>query len=67
VLLRRRPLHLCEMTADQAHWTGTVTAPTLPSPLEVQRRVAQAVRRSTYSWPLARLLSMPPMRGRRNL
>jgi hypothetical protein len=35
VPLRRRPLRLCEMTADQAPWTGTVTAPTLPSPLEI--------------------------------
>jgi hypothetical protein len=60
VLLRRWPLHLCEMTADQAPWTGTVTTSTLPSPLEVQRRMAQAVRRSTYSWPLERLLLMPP-------
>jgi hypothetical protein len=37
VPLRRRPLRLCEMTADRAPWTGTVTAPTLPSPLEIQR------------------------------
>jgi hypothetical protein len=35
VPLRRRPLHLCEMTADRPPWTGTMTAPTLPSPLVV--------------------------------
>jgi hypothetical protein len=46
------------MTADQAPWTGTVTAPTLSSPLEVQRRVAQAIGRSTYSLPPARLFPM---------
>jgi hypothetical protein len=40
VPLRRRPLRLCEMTANQAPWTGTVTAPSLLSPLEVQCRVA---------------------------
>jgi hypothetical protein len=49
VPLWRRPLHLCEMTADRTPWTGTVTALLLLSPLEVQRRVAQAIRRSTYS------------------
>jgi hypothetical protein len=35
VPLCRQPLRLCEMTADWAPWTGTVTAPTLPSPLEI--------------------------------
>jgi hypothetical protein len=35
VPLRRRPLWLCDMTADRAPWVGTVTAPELPSPLEV--------------------------------
>jgi hypothetical protein len=40
VPLRRRALRLCELTADQPPWTGIVTAPSLPSPLEVQRRVA---------------------------
>jgi hypothetical protein len=35
-----------------------VTAPELPSLLEVQRRVVQAIGRSTYSWPLSRMLSM---------
>jgi hypothetical protein len=37
VPLRIRPLRLCEMMADRAPWTGTVTAPSLPSHLEVQR------------------------------
>jgi hypothetical protein len=50
VLLRRRPLWLCDMTADRAPWAGTVTAPEPPTPLEVQRRVAQAFGRVTYSW-----------------
>jgi hypothetical protein len=40
VSLRRRPLRLCEMTADRALWMGTVTSSTRPSPLEVQHRVA---------------------------
>jgi hypothetical protein len=63
VPLRRWPLRLCEMTADRAPWMGTVTALTLPSPLEVQRRVAQAIRRSTYMWPPSRLLPMLPNEG----
>jgi hypothetical protein len=63
VPLRRRPLRLCEMTADWAPWTGTVTAPTLPSPLEVQRSMAQAIGKLTYSWPPARLLLMLPHEG----
>jgi hypothetical protein len=40
VPLQRRSLHLCEMTANRAPWTGTVTALLLPSPLKVQCRVA---------------------------
>jgi hypothetical protein len=60
VPLRRRPLRLCEMTADRPPWTGTVTTPSLPSLLEVQRRMEQAIGRSTYSWPPSRLLSMLP-------
>jgi hypothetical protein len=40
-----------------------VTAPSLPSSLEVQRHVAQAIGRSTYSWPLSRLLPDAPQRG----
>jgi hypothetical protein len=67
VPLWRRPLRLCDMTTDRAPWVGTVTAPKLPSPLEVQRRVAQAIRRATYSWPPSRMLPMLPMRGQRNL
>jgi hypothetical protein len=40
-----------------------VTAPSLPSPLVVQRRVAQATGRSTYSWLPTRLLPMLPHEG----
>jgi hypothetical protein len=61
--LRRRPLRLCEMTADPAPSEGTVTAPSLPSSLEVQRRVAQAIGRSTYSWPSSWLHPMLPNAG----
>jgi hypothetical protein len=39
-----------------------VTAPLHPSPLEVQRRVAQAIGRSTYSW-LSQMLPMLPNAG----
>jgi hypothetical protein len=63
VPLQRRPLRLYETTADRAPWTGTVTAPLLPSPLEVQCRMAQAIVRSTYSWPPSRLLPMLPNAG----
>jgi hypothetical protein len=63
VPLRRRLLRLCDMTADRAPWVGTVTALELPSPLEVQRRVAQAIGRSTYSWPPSRMLPMLPNAG----
>jgi hypothetical protein len=35
VPLRRRPLRLYEMMEDRPPWAGTVTAPLLPSPLEV--------------------------------
>jgi hypothetical protein len=51
------------MTADQAPFEGTVTAPLLPLSLEVQRRVAQAIGRLTYSWPPSQLLSMLPNAG----
>jgi hypothetical protein len=51
------------MTADRAPWEGTVTVPLPPSPLEVQRHVAQAIGRSTYSWTLSRLLPMLPNAG----
>jgi hypothetical protein len=40
-----------------------VTAPSLPSSLEVQHHVAQAIKRSTYSWPPSRLLPMLPNEG----
>jgi hypothetical protein len=33
--LQMRPLRLCEMTADRAPWEGIVSAPPLPSSLEV--------------------------------
>jgi hypothetical protein len=51
------------MTADRSPWTGTVTAPSFLSLLEVRRRVAQAIGRSTYSWPPSRLLPMLPNEG----
>jgi hypothetical protein len=63
VPLWRRPLRLCEMTADRASREGTVTTSSLPLSLEVQRCVAQAIGRSTYSWPLSRLLSILPNTG----
>jgi hypothetical protein len=63
VPLRRWPLLLCDMTANQAPWEGTVTAPLLPSTLEVQCRMAQAIGRSPYSWLLSRLLLMLPNAG----
>jgi hypothetical protein len=40
-----------------------VTAPLLPSPLEVQHRVVQAIGRSTYLWPPSQLLPMLPYAG----
>jgi hypothetical protein len=40
-----------------------VTTPSLPSSPEVQRRVAQAIGRSTYSWLPSRLLPMLPNAG----
>jgi hypothetical protein len=63
VPLQRRPLWLYDMTADRAPWFGTVTAPELPSPLEVQRHVAQAIGRATYSWSPSRMLPMLPNAG----
>jgi hypothetical protein len=63
VLLRRWPLRLCDMTAGRAPWVGTVTAPSPPSLLEIQRHVAQAIGRSPYSWPPSRLLPMLPNVG----
>jgi hypothetical protein len=67
VPLRRRPLRLCDMTAERAPWAGTVTAPELPSPLEVQCQVAQAIGRSAYSWPPSRMLPMLPNVGTKKL
>jgi hypothetical protein len=61
--LRRWPLRLCEMTADRAPWERTLTALSLPSSLEVQLRVGQAIGRSSYLWPLSRLLPMLPNAG----
>jgi hypothetical protein len=63
VPLRRRLLRLCEMMADRAPWEGTVTALSPPLPLEVQRHVAQAIGRLTYSWLPSRLLPMLPNAG----
>jgi hypothetical protein len=40
-----------------------VTASSLPSSLEGQHRMAQAIGRSTYSWPPLRLLPMLPNVG----
>jgi hypothetical protein len=62
VPLWRRSLCLCEMTGDRAPWTGIVTAPTLPLPLEIMRRMAQAIGKAD-SWPPARLLPMLPHEG----
>jgi hypothetical protein len=67
VPLRRRLLRLCDMTVDRAPWVETVTAPSPPSPLEVQRRVARAIGRSSYSWLPSRLLPMLPNVGTENL
>jgi hypothetical protein len=64
VPLRRRPLQICDMTADRAPWVGTVITPELSSPLEVQRRVAQAIGRATYSWPPLRMLPILPNAGK---
>jgi hypothetical protein len=40
-----------------------MTVPLLPSLLEVQRCVAQAIGRWTHSWPPSRLLPMLPNAG----
>jgi hypothetical protein len=63
VPLQRRPLRLCDMTTDRSPWAGTVTALEPPSPLEVQRRVAQAIGRATYLCPPSRMLPMLPNAG----
>jgi hypothetical protein len=67
VPLRRQSLCLCKMTADRPPWTGTVTTPTLLSPLEIQHRMAQAIGKASYSWPPARLLPMLPHEGTERL
>jgi hypothetical protein len=67
VPLRRRLLRLCVMTADRPPWVGTMSASSLPSSLEVQRHVGQAIGRSSYSWPPARLLPMLPNAGTEKL
>jgi hypothetical protein len=51
------------MTADRGPWAGTVIAPELPLPLEVQHRVAQAIGRAAYSWLPSRMLLMLPNVG----
>jgi hypothetical protein len=48
-------------------WTGTVTTPTLLSPLEIQHRMAQAIGKVSYSWPPAWLLPMLPHEGTERL
>jgi hypothetical protein len=63
VPLRRWPLRPCEMMTDRAPWTGTVTASVFPSPNEIQRHVAQAIGKSTYTWPPTGLLPMLPDQG----
>jgi hypothetical protein len=46
------------MTADRPPWIGIVTAPSLLSSLEVQRRMAPTIGRSNYSSLPSRLLPM---------
>jgi hypothetical protein len=63
VPLQRRPLRLCDMMADRAPWAGTMTVSEPSLLLEVQLRMAQAIGRSTYSWPPSRMLPMLPNAG----
>jgi hypothetical protein len=44
-------------------WTGTVTTVVFSSLNEIQRRVTQAIEKSSYSWPPVRLLPMLPNEG----
>jgi hypothetical protein len=37
-----------------------MTVPVFPSLNEIQRRVVQAIGKSTYTWPSARILPMLP-------
>jgi hypothetical protein len=53
-------VRLCETTVDRAPCTGTMTPSAFPLLTEIQRRVAQAIGKSTYTWPPARLLPMLP-------
>jgi hypothetical protein len=43
-----------------------VTTPLPPWPIEIQCHVAQAIGRSSYSWPPSRLLRMLPNAGTKN-
>jgi hypothetical protein len=63
VQLRRQLLRLCEMSADRAPWTGTVTVPVFTSPNETRRHMEQAIGKVSYSWPPTRLLRMLPHEG----
>jgi hypothetical protein len=65
--LRRRPLRLCEMTADGDPWVGTVTTLEFPSMNEIQRRVSLAIWKSTFLWPSPQLLLMLPNEGTEKL
>jgi hypothetical protein len=67
VPLRRRPLRLCDMTADRPPCVGTVTVLSPSSPLDVQSCAAQVIGRSSYSWPPSRLLPMFRNAGTKNL
>jgi hypothetical protein len=64
--LWRRPLRLCEMMTDRAPWTGTLTALAFPSPNKIERCMAQAIRKSTYTWTPTQLLLMLPTRRPRS-
>jgi hypothetical protein len=61
------PLRLCDMTDDTAPWVGTVTAPELPSPLEVQHRVARESGERPTRGRRCRCSRCSPTRGQRNL
>jgi hypothetical protein len=48
------------MMTDRAPWTGTLTALAFPSPNKIERCMAQAIRKSTYTWTPTQLLLMLP-------
>jgi hypothetical protein len=48
------------MTADKPLWTGTVTAPKHSSLNKIQRCMALAIRKLTFTWLPTRLLPMLP-------